>query len=402
MEKLLVRGGKLLKGEVSISGSKNASLPIIAACTLIKGTTILKNVPNNRDVSDMLKILENLGAKVIWKENIAIISISELTNKIDYKNIRASYYFWGALLSRYGSVEGFNPGGCNLGERPIDIHIDAFRKLGYNVSKTDKIRISGYVSNFDIILKDKSVGATINAILASLNSSHEIIIRNTLIEPEAKDLINFLNKVGFQIERILDGVKITPRNIIKPVEYEIMFDRIEAISYITLGLLTGNLVIKNVNYKYIKGIIEYLVEKGAKIKVSDNIYVKKSKLDRMDFVFDRYPAIPTDLNPILSILLIFNNGGNIIDRVFPQRYKSILALKDLGANIDVDNYVKFEKSEIIGGTLKGLDLRGDMAFLIFSLKAKSKFLLELQNIDRGYPDYFDKIKSIRGKIKKVK
>lgn len=400
--KLFVNGGKKIKGEVLIDGSKNSALPIIAATTLIKGTCVLKNVPKIHDVTEMLDILQSLGAKVIRKDNVVIISNDELSSRITKGGgIRANYYFLGALVSRYNSVEGLPPGGCKIGDRPIDIHIDAFRQLGYKVSNTNVIKISGEVSNYNIVLKDKSVGATINTIFACLNARKEVIIKNVLIEPEVRDVINFLNAAGFQIERILEGLKITPRESLNSVEYEIMPDRIEAMSYVVLGLLAGNITIKNTNIKCIKGLLDYLINKGGKIKITNNINVKKSIIERLDVVCDKYPGIPTDLNSILCVLMLLNNGGSVKDRIFPKRTKSIEQLINLNADIIIDKRININKSKLTSGTLRGYDLRGDMALLIAAISSKGKFTLELPNIERGYANIIDKLKGLKVRVKKI-
>lgn len=402
MVKLYVKGGKKIKGEVFIDGSKNSALPIIAATTLIKGTCILKNVPKINDVYVMLDILKSIGAKVIIKDNVVIVSNDELSSRITTGGgIRANYYFLGALASRYKTVEGLPPGGCKIGDRPIDIHIDAFRQLGYNVSNTNVIKISGEVSNYNIVLKDKSVGATINTIFACLNAKNEVIIKNVLLEPEVRDVINFLNTAGFQIERILEGLKITPRESFNSVEYEIMPDRIEAMSYVILGLLAGNLTIKNANIKCIKGLLDYLINKGAKIKITNNINVKKSNIEKLDVICDKYPGIPTDLNSMLCILMLLNNGGSIKDRIFPKRTKSIEQLIKLNANIVFDKEIYINKSKLISGSLKGYDLRGDMALLIAAISSEGKYILELPNIERGYANLFNKLKGLGIRVKKI-
>lgn len=408
----IIEGGYKLEGTVKISGSKNSALPIIAATVLNAGKTTLYNVPNIQDTQMMFKILETLGGKIEKKNNKIIIDTSkikkyEIPQDLMHR-MRSSVILAGALLGRYHKAIFSYPGGCDIGSRPIDLHLKSFEKLGIETNqnhgsiecKAEKIK------GEKIDLDFPSVGATENAILASVLAEGTTVITNAAREPEIIDLQNFLNKMGAKIigagtdEIQIDGVKK-----LKDISYNIMPDRIEAGSFLCFaGATKGNIILENVNATYITPIINKLEEADCKIFIEKNKLkiIAPKKLKALDIKTMPYPGFPTDMQSVLAAMLTIAKGTSIIvENIFENRYKYTQELNKMGAKITVEG-----KSAVIRGTrklyganVKATDLRGGAALVLAGLTAKGT--TQIDNIDyilRGYENLDSKLSNLGANI----
>ena len=412
MSKYIIQGGKKLEGEVEIAGSKNAALPIIAATILNGGKTTLYNIPNIHDTQMMFEILEKIGGKVTKKTNKVIID----TSKIDkyeipedlMRQMRSSVIIAGALLGKYRKATFSYPGGCDIGTRPIDLHLKAFEKLGTNIKKNygniecicDKI--DGENINFEF----PSVGATENTMLMACLGNGKTTITNAAKEPEIVDLQNFLNKMGAKIRGAgsskieIEGVKK-----LKEISYNIMTDRIEAGTFLCLAAMTNsNIIVKNVELSNIVPIIDKLEEAGCKLKIEKNqieIFAPK-KLNSVNIKTMPYPGFPTDMQSIIaSVLTIAKGTSVIVENVFENRYKYTQELIRMGAKIIIDGRTAVIKGvrKLSGAKVEATDLRGGAALIIAGLSAKGVTTIEKADyILRGYENIDKKLKKIGANI----
>ena len=412
MSSYIIKGGKRLEGEVHISGSKNASLPIIAATILNRGITKLYNIPKIHDTEMMYEILKELGCKIKKEKNKVIIDSSNV-NKFEIsenlmREMRSSVILAGALLGKYGKATFSYPGGCDIGARPIELHLKGFEKLGININenygkiscKCDKIESA------KIHLDFPSVGATENIILASCLAEGKTVITNAAREPEIIDLQKFLNRMGAKIVGAgTDIIEITGVNQLKDVSYTIMPDRIEAGTFLCAGAITGGKIkIDNVMPDHIIPIINKLEEAGCKMEIEKKSIVLEApkKLKSIDVKTMPYPGFPTDMQSILVSTLALAKGTSVvIENIFENRFKYIQELTRMGAKITTEG-----KTAIIKGTRKmygtrvmATDLRGGAALILAGLVAKGT--TEVQNIKyvlRGYERIDEKLNSLGAKI----
>lgn len=406
MGKLHVKGNKYLQGEVNISGAKNSALPIMVASILCRGTVTLYNIPKIADVYDMIKILNTLNVKTVFTKTKLIIDSSQVTyKKIDQAlldKIRASYYLMGAFLAVFNKADIITPGGCKIGERPIDFHLMAFKKLGALEDK-NHLTISEY-KKATIFFKKKSVGASINALLASVGNPYQTAINNISLEPEVLDVINFLQKMGVNIKQIRNRVIIFgTKQIKKNIAYKIIPDRIETATYLFLGLLCGHIRINNVYPSHLTEVLDVVAKSGGKIIVGSNyIIASKSRLKASNLVIAEYPAFPTDIQPLIFPLLALSTGtGYVMDDIFENRFKACIMLNKMGASIDIDRHVAaYEGVETLyGAEIKAFDLRCAAALLIAALSAKGETVIDNINyIERGYSDIYRTIQRLGGNI----
>ena len=419
MEKLEVSGASRLKGHVRISGSKNASLPILAATLLSDQKIYLSNLPKVKDIETMLLLLKSLGVEIIekkYKKSILIQKNRKIKIFASYnlvKTMRAGILVLGPLLAKYGKAKVSLPGGCAIGSRPIDVHLKALSKLGVKY----KI-IQGYVHasapkgliGNKIKFSKVSVGATENLIMAASLAKGITILSNCAIEPEIKDLVNFLNKMGGKIKWIgKRTIKIFGNEKFKEIKYTIMPDRIEAGTYLIAAALTqGNLRITGIDPTIIKTEINILERIGAKIKLSQkeiNIQGKK-KIKNIDIKTAPYPGFSTDLQAQLMVLLCRANKRSIIrEKIFENRFMHVAELNRMGAKIKVkgnaaiiEGNTKFEPAELMA-----TDLRASVSLILAALTAKGKSQINrIYHLDRGYEEIEKKLKKIGAKIKRVK
>lgn len=403
-----------INGEIEISGSKNAVLPIICASLIVKEKVTLRNVPFISDVIGLIRILEHLGAKVKYECNNGLLEIE--SKKIGYKvtnnyvkKIRASYYLMGALISRKKYFEIDYPGGCNFDKRPIDLHLYAFRKLNVIINEEDKLIFNiNEITPCNIKFEKTSVGATINTILSTVISVGITEIVNASIEPEVIDTIDFLNKAGGCI--IVIGNKIIIKGVrkLKSTEYEIMSDRIEAGSYMILASAIPNseIVLKNINSNHLTKVIDTLELMGCSITINNNQLklISPSNLKSVELTIDIYPYFPTDLQPIISTALLNANArSSVIDKIYPKRVSHINELVKLNGNIYYDDGTIFiDKSSIKSGVCYAHDLRCGFALIIAGIISDNSIMIENANVIlRGYDNIINKLNLLGVNIKQI-
>ena len=416
MQKLEVFGAKKLKGQIKISGSKNASLPILAATLLSNKKVYLQNLPRVKDIETMVSLLQSLGSKISFnKNNLAIDNKKQNKNFASYslvKTMRAGILVLGPLLAKFGKAKVSLPGGCAIGTRPVDIHLDALSKLGVKY----KI-VQGYVHakapkgliGSKIRFPKISVGATENLIIAASYAKGTTILSNCAIEPEIKDLVNFLKSMGCNINWISKrSIKIEGVSNVKEINYSVMFDRIEAGTYLIAAAVTeGNLKIQNVVPKIIQTEINTLKKIGVKIKVKkDEIHiVGNKKIKSIKIKTAPYPGFPTDLQAQMMVLLCKANKQSVIkEDIFENRFMHVAELNRMGAKISTDGNkakitgnINFEAAELMA-----TDLRASVSLILAALTTKGKSVINrIYHLDRGYENIEKKLKKVGAKIRRV-
>ncbi|MBQ9744710.1 MAG: UDP-N-acetylglucosamine 1-carboxyvinyltransferase [Clostridia bacterium] len=416
MEKIFVQGGEKLYGTVKISGMKNSALPIIFSTILVKGESVLENIPIVSDVHNALSILSQMGATVKYEdlhtvriktENIDPNSLNmELISKM-----RASSYLMGTLLAVFGKVMMAYPGGCNFGQRPIDEHLKGFTKMGAKCKESDgyvEITTDKKLKNGKITLDKISVGATINMILASVLTEGKTIICNTAMEPHIDDTICFLNKCGANIKRVGNTIHIRGVDRLKGVRYSIFPDTIEALTYIScVGATKGVIELKNIRTEHLSSILPLFEYMGMDITDfgNDTLNIRSSiQLCGAHVRTAPYPGFPTDFHPQFSSLLCYTNGGGSVDEtIFPGRFAYVNELKKMGGRVDKTNSQVFiMPSELIGTETCATDLRAGAALIVASLGAKG--VSTVNNVGfilRGYEDIVGKLSSLGAIIKVI-
>jgi UDP-N-acetylglucosamine 1-carboxyvinyltransferase len=416
MQKLEVFGANKLKGQIKISGSKNASLPILAATLLSNKKTILKNLPKVRDIETMLTLLQSLGSRVKLDKNKTIIDNSKQNKKFAsynlVKTMRAGILVLGPLLAKHKSAKVSLPGGCAIGTRPVDIHLKALSKLGVKY-KIDQ----GYViANAPKGLKGNkikfpkiSVGATENLIIAASFAKGITILSNCAIEPEIKDLVNFLNEMGCNIKWISKRtIKVIGVSEIKEISYSVMFDRIEAGTYLVAAAITeGNLKISNIVPEIIKTEINVLKKLGSKIMIKKNEVqiIGNKKIKSTKITTAPYPGFPTDLQAQIMVLLCKANKSSIIkEDIFENRFMHVAELNRMGAKISTDGNKAIVEGNInfAPAELMATDLRASVSLILAALTAKGKSVINrIYHLDRGYENIEKKLKKVGAKIRRV-
>lgn len=408
MSEYIITGGKRAEGEIEISGSKNASLPIIAATILNGGTTTLYNVPDIHDTQMMFEILKKIGGKVNKKANKVIIDTSKI-NKYEIpeelmRQMRSSVIFAGALIGKYKEAVFSYPGGCDIGTRPIDLHLKSFEKLGINITKN-----YGNISCIcDKIIPEKihldfpSVGATENIILATCLTKGTTTITNAAREPEIIDLQNFLNRMGAKIKGAgSNTIEIQGVEKLKDVSYNIMADRIEAGTFLCLAAMTnGNILLKNIDATYINPVINKLEETGCNFnetKSSIEITAPK-RLKAVDIKTMPYPGFPTDMQSIFGTALTTAKGTSVIvENIFENRYKYLQELARMGTKSTIEGKTAIIKGvrRLCGARVRATDLRGGAALVIAGASAKGKTTIEnIEYILRGYEKFEQKLNKL--------
>lgn len=416
MNKYIVNGGHRLKGSVNINGAKNAAVAIIPATLLADGPCILENLPNISDVYISFQILREMGAKInIIDKHTAQIDASTILNPtVPYelaKRMRASYYFLGALLSRFKSANVAMPGGCDFGVRPINLHLKGMQSLGadYQIDKgIIKVRaaeLKGTRIYFDVV----SVGATINILLASVKAKGLTIIENAAREPHIVDLANFLNSIGADIMGAgTDTIKVRGVEKFSNTHYSIIPDQIEAGTYMAMAAVTkGDVLVKNVISKHLETIIGKMRAMGVYVlENADSVRVKSLKpLQKINIKTQPHPGFPTDMQPQMTALLTQAEGTSIVtEGIWDSRFKYVDELLRMGANISVDGKVAVIEggNRLVGAPVRATDLRAGAALIIAALAAKGTTEIENVNyIERGYGNIIDKLKGLGANIKRI-
>ena len=416
MQKLEVFGASQLKGQIKISGSKNASLPILAATLLSNKKVFLRNLPQVRDIETMKNLLESLGSRIKYKNKELIIDNSKQTKKFAsyslVKTMRAGILVLGPLLAKFGSAKVSLPGGCAIGTRPVDIHLKALAKLGVKykilegyVHATASKGLKGAKIEFPKI----SVGATENLIIAASFARGTTILSNCAIEPEIKDLINFLNAMGCNIKWVAKRtIKIIGVKEVQETNYAIMFDRIEAGTYLIAGALTaGNLKIQNIIPSIIQTEIDTLRKIGAKIIIKKNEVqiIGNKKIKNLNIKTAPYLGFPTDLQAQIMVLLCKANKKSLIkEDIFENRFMHVAELNRMGAKISIKgNLATVEGStNFASAELMATDLRASVSLILAALTAKGKSVINrIYHLDRGYENIEKKLKKVGAKIRRV-
>jgi UDP-N-acetylglucosamine 1-carboxyvinyltransferase len=416
MQKLEVFGGKSLKGTIKISGSKNASLPILAASLISKKRIQIKNLPRVNDVKTMINLLESLGSIIKYKKNEILINNYKQSKKLAayklVKTMRAGILVLGPLLAKFGFARVSLPGGCAIGSRPVDLHLKALSKLGMKY----KI-VQGYIHasapkgliGSKIRFQKISVGATENLIIAASLAKGKTILSNCAIEPEIKDLVNFLNKMGCNIKWISKRtIKIVGTQKIRDVSYKVMFDRIEAGTYLIAGALTkGDIIIKDIVSSVINKEINVLKKIGVKVDVKKNqIRIRGTKIiKKINLKTAPYPGFPTDLQAQIMVLLCKSNKNSLIkEEIFENRFMHIPELNRMGAKISINKNKALIEGRINfkGAELTATDLRASVSLILAALTAEGKSKISrIYHLDRGYEDLEQKLKKVGAKIKRI-
>jgi UDP-N-acetylglucosamine 1-carboxyvinyltransferase len=418
MEKLEIIGGKKLQGSINISGSKNASLPIMAATILVNKVT-LNNIPQVKDIDTMTELLTSLGSKIYINKNKKKIKIHNYKSnkkvaKYKYvKTMRAGILVLGSLLSKFGKAKVSLPGGCAIGLRPVNLHIEALKKMGVKI----KI-IEGYIyatannglKGAKISFPKVSVGATENLIIAACKAKGRTILSNCAIEPEVKDLSNFLIKLGCKIKWLgkrkvqIDGVKN-----LKDINYNIMFDRIEAVTYMIAAAATnGRVSIKNIQPKIIDKEILLLKKIGVKIIEKKNkiTIISSKSLKGINIKTSPYPGFPTDLQAQLMVLMCKAKNQSIIrENIFENRFMHVSELNRMGADIIVKGRKAIinGNKKLNGAQLMATDLRASVSLVIAALISNKKSIINrIYHLDRGYENIEKKLSNCGANIKRIK
>jgi len=419
MQKLVIHGGKKISGNIKISGSKNATLPILAATILTDKKITITNIPLVRDVETMIELLKTVGSTIKLnkkKKKIQIHNKKSLNTFAPYyllKTMRAGVLVLGSLLSKYGVAKVSLPGGCAIGSRPIDLHLDALTKMGASIKIKDgyiiasaKKGLKGCLIKFPKI----SVGATENIVIASCFAEGKTRIRNCAIEPEVEDLINFLKKLGCNIKKTgKRNIDVIGVKKLKSTTHKVIFDRIEAGTYIIASALTkGSLKIEGIDPKIIGTEISLLKKMGVNIiKNKNNIVISHLKtLKSINIVTKPYPGFPTDLQAQIMVLMTKAKGiSTIKENIFENRFMHVSELRRMGAHIEVNgNQAKvYGNSNLFGAELMATDLRASVCLVLAGLMATKKTVINrIYHLDRGYEDIEKKLSKCGALIRRIK
>jgi UDP-N-acetylglucosamine 1-carboxyvinyltransferase len=417
MGKLIIKGGKKLSGEVNISSAKNSILPILAATILSGGICTIKNAPMLEDVFVLCDVLKTLLAEVNIDKinNIIEIDTRNLSdanvNDELVRKMRASFLVMGAMLARFGRFKISLPGGCNIGSRPIDLHLKGFRELGANVKVSGgyvEAKVDKLIGN-EVYLDFPSVGATENIMMAAVLAEGTTTIENAAKEPEIIDLANFLKALGANIQgEGTDTITIVGVKELSGVEYEPIFDRIEAGTFMIAAAITrSKITLKGVNVRYLKPVIAKLKEMGVKITIDKDTMVVDGnvELQPIDIITLPYPGFPTDMQSQMMSLLATVDGTSIItETVFENRFMQVGELTRMGGNIKIDGRSAIIEGvhEYTGAEVKATDLRAGASLILAGLCARGETTIkDVYHIDRGYVSIEEKLAKLGADIVRV-
>lgn len=416
MSKIKIEGGHLLKGVINISGAKNSAVALIPAAILCDEETTITNVPEISDVDSLEEILMCLNANVKRVNNCVTIDSKCVENKVIPEELsiklRASYYFMGALLGKFHKVEMYFPGGCSIGERPIDLHLKGFEKLGATICEEGnyiKIEAKELIGN-KIYLDIPSVGATINIMLAAVRAKGKTIIENAAQEPEIVNVATYLNNMGAKITGAGTSIiKIEGVNTLKGCFHEVIPDRIEAGTYLIIAALLGNdLTINKIIPSHIESLISKLKEAGVKMEIGED-YITVKEVGNYKAVKVKtlvYPGFPTDLQqPLIPFLTQCNGLSKVTETIWENRFQNIPDTVRMGANIKVNENrtaIVRGKTKLIGCEVNATDLRGGASMLICGLIAEGTTIIDnVKYILRGYDNIVEKLKEVGAKIELI-
>ena len=417
MEKLLIKGGNQLRGKISCSGAKNAALPILAASILCNEKLLLKNLPYLQDITTMFELLGSMGAEILLDENMNFTINTYNLNQIEaryelVKTMRASILVLGPLLARHGKAKIALPGGCAIGSRPVNYHLDSLKKMGVNISlkngyieaKVDKLK------GADIIFDGVTVTGTENLMMAATLAEGVTTLQNVAKEPEIKDLAEMLNKMGAKIEGAgSDLIKITGVEKLFGAEVQIPADRIEAGTYLVAAAVTkGEIVIDNINPVRLMRVIEKLRETGAIIDYDNNsisITMKESIPKPVDIQTAPFPDFPTDMQAQFSVINAISSGtAKVNETVFENRFMHVLELNRMGCDISVKGSQATIKgvNSLYGAEVMATDLRASACLIIAGLCAEGETIVDrIYHIDRGYERIEEKLNYLGAQITRL-
>ncbi|MDD6919900.1 MAG: UDP-N-acetylglucosamine 1-carboxyvinyltransferase [Eubacteriales bacterium] len=416
MTKILVENNGPLRGEVEVSGSKNAVLPILAAAILSEEETTIGDVPDLKDVTILCTLLSSLGLQIVHdKEKKSVtVNANEIisTHASDdlVQMMRASFLVMGPLLARKGSVTISLPGGCAIGERPIELHFKGLRKLGANIEFMENGHVKAVAEKLvgtDIYLDFPSVGATENVMIAATLAEGTTIIQNAAQEPEIIDLANFINKMGGKIKGAgTDTIKIEGVERLHGTKHNVIPDRIEAGTFMIAAAITrGSVLIKNVEPNHVKPIIAKLKECGVEIHMTDNGMIVRGDVNPListDIKTLPYPGFPTDMqSPFMSLLTTVKGQSIVIETVFENRFMHVLELNSMGARINIkDKCAIIEgNTKLHGAEVRATDLRAGAAVVLAGLVAEGTTVVsKIYHIKRGYENFVEKLQGLGAKI----
>jgi len=415
MDRFVIRGGNRLEGTVGVEGSKNAALPIMAATLLCAGESIIHDVPNLRDIQMMADLLRYLGAGVFWEAGTLGVNATTATTvnvpETLMRRMRASNLVLGPLLARFGEVSISQPGGCNIGSRPMDLHIRGLRALGATITER-----GGYITatatklrGAEIHLDLPSVGATENLMMAAVLAEGQTVIRNAAKEPEIVDLQNFLNLLGARVKGAGTGViKIQGVPGVHPAEHHIIPDRIDAGTHLVAAAITrGDVLVTNIIPEHVEPVIAKLREMGACVTVTDDgVRVRvDGRLRAVDVKTMPFPGFPTDMQPQMMALLTVADGASIVsETIFENRFKHVPELVRMGANIRIEGNTAVIRGvkDLIGAYVEATDLRAGAALVLAGLAAENTTVVEhVEHIDRGYAKLEEKYRMLGADIVRV-
>lgn len=418
MEKFIIKGGNPLKGEITVSGAKNSAVALIPAAIMADSPVVIEGVPEIDDVFALIEILKDFNVDVDFNEHVMRIDPTNMENipmpdgKI--QSLRASYYFMGALLGKYGEGVVGLPGGCNLGPRPMDLHLKGFEALGAEVSNelgamhltTNGNGLTGTEIYLDVV----SVGATINIMLAASRAKGTTVIENAAREPEITDIAMLLNKMGAKIKGVgTSTIRIEGVDEMHGTSHQQIPDRIEAGTYIAAAAAVGQgVTVNNVIAEHIESFLAKLREMGVKMDISDDaiyIHPNDGQLKAVDIKTAPYPGFATDLQqPITPLLLTANGNGKLVDTIYPKRVKHVPELARMGANIEAQNdQITYNgPNQLTGATVTASDLRAGAGLVIAGLMAEGETeLYGAGNILRGYDHIVEKLSALGADIQLV-
>ena len=418
MDKLIIEGGHSLNGYLSSSGAKNSALPILASSLLLEGKLTLSNIPHLKDVTTMIEVLGSMGANITLDDDMNLeINTSDLKNQVAryelVKTMRASVLVLGPLLAKFGKAEVALPGGCAIGSRPVNLHLDCMKKLGAEVFTEGgyiKAKAEKGLKGAEILFDTISVTGTENAIMAAVLAEGKTIIKNAAREPEVGDLIDCLSRMGAKIQgKGTKEISIFGVKELKPTSYNVMPDRIETATYLTAVTMTGGeITIKNSMPKTLDSVLKKLSEAGAKIKIEDDII--NLKMDRdikpVDISTAPYPLFPTDMQAqFISLNTIAKGQSTVIETIFENRFMHVQELVRMGGDISLAGNtatIKGRKDCLHSAPVMATDLRASASLVLAGLVARGETKIDrIYHIDRGYERIEEKLNSIGANIERV-
>ena len=417
MDRLLIEGGAALTGSINASGAKNSVLPILASSLLLSDKLVLQNIPHLKDVTTMIEVIGSMGANITLDEDMNIeIDTSNLNNQIAryelVKTMRASVLVLGPLLAKFGRAEVALPGGCAIGSRPVNLHLDSMKRLGAEVTTENgyiKAKAENGLKGAEILFDNISVTGTENAVMAAVLAEGKTILKNAAREPEVIDLISCLKKMGAKINgEGTKDIEIEGVKELKPTTFKVMPDRIETATYLTAVAMTGGEVtIKNTQPDALVSILDKLKEAGAKIIIDkDSITLKmEGELKAVDISTAPYPAFPTDMQAqFISLNTIANGHSKVVETIFENRFMHVQELIRMGGDISLKGNTALikGKSSLKSAPVMATDLRASASLVLAGLVAEGQTKIDrIYHIDRGYERIEEKLNLLGARIERI-